>query len=59
MENACIFTGLQDIRQVLPIGIGNKNLPEIVTLYHLHNSFHPLAVQSVKNIIQQEYWFLS
>ena len=53
MENLRIFIRPQDLRQMLPIGIGNKYLPKLIRLYHLYNPFHPLAIQSVKNIIQQ------
>ena len=59
MEYFGVFVGLEDVGEVLAVGIGDEDLSEIVALYHLHDSFYPFAVQSVKNIIQQEYWFLS
>ena len=54
MENLRILIGAQDFRQVLTVGIGDKYLPELVALNHLNNALHPLAVQSVKNIVQQK-----
>ena len=51
MENLGIFIGAQDVGQVLAVGVGNENLPELVALNHLHNAFHAFAIQPVKNII--------
>ena len=52
MENARIFIWTEDISEVLAVGVGDEDLSEIVALYHLHDSFYPFAVQSVKNIIE-------
>ena len=51
MENLCILIWFQDFRQMLPIRIGNENLPELIALYHFHDSFHPLAVETVEDVV--------
>ena len=47
-----IGTGLDDVGQVLPVRIRNKDLPEVFTLNHFHDPFNPLAIKTIKNIIQ-------
>ena len=49
-----VFVGLEDVGEVLAVGVGNKYLPEIIPLYHLHDPFHTLAIQPVKNIIKEQ-----
>ena len=55
MENARIFIWTEDISQVLPVGVGNKDLPEIIALYHGDYSLYALAIQPVENIVEKEY----
>ena len=52
MEYLGVFVGFEDVREVLAVGVGDKDLSEIVALYHLYDSFYPFAVQTVKNIVQ-------
>ena len=59
MENLGVFVGPKDVGQVLSIGIGDKNLPETVTLHQLHDSLYAFAVQPVEYIVEQKYWLLS
>ncbi len=51
MEYLGILIWFQDVGKVLSIRVGNKNLPELVPLYHLHNSFYPFAVQPIEDIV--------
>lgn len=57
VENLGVFVRIEDVGEVLAIGVGNENLSEIVALYHLHDSFYPFAVQSVENIVEEQYRF--
>ena len=59
MENLGVFVGIEDVGEVLAVGVGNENLPEIIALYHLDNPFHPLAVQAIEDIIKEQYWLLA
>ena len=51
MEDLGVVVGFEYLCEVLSICVRNKNLPELIALYHLHNPFHPLAIQPVKDII--------
>ena len=54
MENLGVVVRLQDLREVLPVGVGNENLSELFALYHIYDTFYTFAVQSVEDIIQQQ-----
>lgn len=54
MEYFGVGSGLDDFGEVLTVGVGDKDLTKFGTLYHLHNAFHTLAVQSVKDIVKQQ-----
>ena len=52
MENLRILIGAKDFGKVLAVGVGDEYLPEIIPLHHLYDPFHPLAIQSVEDVIQ-------
>ena len=51
MEDFGVVIGFEYFCQVLTVGVGNEDLTEIVSLYHLHNPLHTFAVQTVENIV--------
>ena len=51
MENLRILVRFEDVGEVLTVGVGNEDLAESLTLYHLHNAFYPFAIQPVKYIV--------
>ena len=53
MENLGVLVGFEYLRQVLPVGVGDENLPKLLTLYHRYDAFYAFAVQTVEDIIQQ------
>ena len=48
------FYLLHDLVQMIPIGIGNENLSELVAGYQLDNLLYPRRIQFVENIVQQQ-----
>lgn len=54
MEYFGIGAGLDDVRQVLAVGVSNKDLAELFSLYHRDNALHTLVIQTVEDIIQQQ-----
>ena len=51
MEDFGVVIGFEYFCQVLTVGVGNEDLTEIVSLYHLHNPLHTFAVQTVEDVI--------
>ena len=51
VEYSGVFVGFEYFRKVLAVGIGNEDLAELITLYHFHDTLHPLGVQTVEDII--------
>ena len=45
---------LQDAVEVSPVGVGDKNLSEIIASHQLHNLFHAPGIQLVENIVEQQ-----
>ena len=54
MENLGIFVGLEDVGEVLAVGVGDEDLTEIIALYHLYDSFDAFTIQSIKYVIEQQ-----
>ena len=53
MEDFGIRTGLDDVGEVLAVGVGNKNLTELFAAHHRHDALNAFAVEPVKDIVQQ------
>ena len=51
MEDFGVVVGFEDVGEMLTVGIGDKDLTEIIALYHFHDPFNSLAVQPVKYVI--------
>ena len=45
---------LQDSLQTLLVGIGYKDLTELVLSHQANDVFHPSCIKFIKNIVQQE-----
>ena len=54
VEDFGIVVRSEDVGKVLAVGIGNKDLPEIIALYHLYNPFDAFCVESVEDVIEQQ-----
>ena len=57
MEYFGVLVGFEYLGQVLPVGVGDKDLSELVALHHLHDALYAFAVKSIENIVEQQYWF--
>ena len=44
MEYLGVLVGFEYFCEVLTVGVCDKNLSELLTLHHLHNPLHTLAV---------------
>ena len=44
----------EDVGEVLTVGVSDKDLTEIIALHHLYDSFHPLAVEPVEDVIEEK-----
>ena len=52
MEYLRIRTGLNNLGQVLAVGVGDEDLTELFPLYHRYDALHAFAIQPVEDIIQ-------
>ena len=43
--------------EMLPVGVGEENLPETIAAHELQYAFNALTIKSVKNIVKQQDWF--
>ena len=55
VEYLGIRAGLDDVGKVLAIGVGNEDLSELFTLHHRYDAFYAFAVESIEDIVQQQY----
>ena len=53
MKYLGIRAGLDDVGEVLAVGVGNKNLTELFAAHHRHDALNAFAVEPVKDIVQQ------
>ena len=44
----------QDTVQMIAVGVCNENLAEIVSSHQMHNLFHPIGIQFVKDVIKEQ-----
>lgn len=42
--------------QMVSVGIGDEGLPEIVVAHQRYYSFNAVCIQTVKNVVKQQYW---
>ena len=54
MENLGGVGRFEDVGEVLAVGVGDKDLAEVFALHHLYDSFHPLAVEPVEDVIEEK-----
>lgn len=57
MEQLVVLRGhAQYFVQVVAVGVGDECLSEGISAHQCHDAFHSLRVQSVEDVIQQQYW---
>ena len=51
MEYFGVGSGLDDFGEVLTVGVGDKDLSELLALHHAYNPFDAFAIETVENVV--------
>ena len=55
MEDFGIRAGLDDVGEVLAVGVGDEDLAELLALHHRHDALYTFAIEAIEDIVQQQY----
>ena len=57
MEDFGGVAGFEDLREVLAVGVGDEDLTELLSLYHIDDTFYAFGVEAVEDVVEEQDWF--